>query len=53
MGYKFTIYVWVKNEFDSYEYVEHWSGNNPFVALYQLYLAKNTGAGCIKLEWRP
>lgn len=58
MGNKFEVWTWERIEgaefgaHNAYQYVQFWRGQSLLKALWNLYKAKKTGSGCVKLEWR-
>lgn len=53
MGNTYTVEVWDKwTDKEDYHYHEFWRGESFFAALFNLWKAKRTGFGCVKLEWR-
>ena len=53
MGNRFEIHAFTNNKGTSeYGYTCLWDGNSFFKMLFNLIKIKNSGYGCVKLEWR-
>jgi hypothetical protein len=51
MGNKYEVNAWVKDG-DGYKYIQKYSGEWLIVAFMIMVKSKQSGCGCVKLEWR-
>lgn len=55
MGNTWAVSIWVKNEYlndGSYHSARYYSGESFWEAVYYFFKARETGSGCISLEYR-
>ena len=52
MGNTFEVWSWEKDEQGNYSYVQAYAGEDYQAAIATMHELKNTGIGCVKLEWR-
>ena len=52
MGNTYEVWSWYQDSDGSWNYVQKYSGESCFKAIYRMIALKVRGVGCVKFEWR-